>query len=439
MAGTLLFFQDKIPANSCGKWSAFGNSVSQVHHLLKSGRELIAQKDWGGAAKKFEEAAKHCEENAGYFLIARANLLAFYTNEKQGKAKQAIHLADRAERLLVAIPKEDRNYANAQRLLKGIRVRLARLRPLDPVVQSNLITPPPINEPIIPKAYRRVEKQPKQAIAQPVEQPKQAIPQPVEPQELARKSPESKPVEPKPLDPESPVEPKPLAPEPPARRPIAPTPQMAVRITSFPIGAEVTVNGEQKGVTPLVLKELKTGKHQIEVHKKSHNTKTRLIRLAPGARLALNFKLVRNKRNSHFERRKRLLARKIRKGPKRASRVILAAKPRKRANLRRSRNGKLGHLIVESRPDSMAVYINGSARGRTPLTIRKLHPGLHKVEVSFPDQTDKTQLYKVKIQPGKTSRLNVVMKGFTNKELARKPERVDLSRRSRRVPNYPPS
>lgn len=52
-----------------------------------------------------------------------------------------------------------------------------------------------------------------------------------------------------------------------------------LKITSDPIGAEVCINGELKGKTPLNIAGLKGGTHKVRITKEGYHTLTRDVRL----------------------------------------------------------------------------------------------------------------------------------------------------------------
>lgn len=364
--GILLAVGDRLPAGSCGRWFTFGNSASRVHYLLLDGRDLMAKQDWRGAAEKFAEAADHCPENAGYFAVGQASALASYSYEKAGEKDRAVQFGARAERVLSAVGKGDPNHGMAQFFLRDVRTRLAHLRPLHPVVQANLIPPPPFAGPMIPLAYRREGRQ------------------------WARRS------------------------------PIEPGRPGALRIESSPGHAAVSVDGSSKGRTPLVLSDLKPGRYWVVVTKQSHRTEHRIVRLAPGASLALSFELQPIGRERSPGASGSDLA-KRRARPEKSPVHLASESGKPRAGRPPQPDGAdFGRLIVESRPPAFDVAVDGVRRGKSPLVIEKVSPGLHAVEVGGGSPVYQSRAFEVEIRPGETFRLGadvvVLSKRISEKE-----------------------
>jgi len=74
-----------------------------------------------------------------------------------------------------------------------------------------------------------------------------------------------------------------VSPPPPTSDETAPLPTVgSLRVTSEPEGARVTVNGEQRGSTPLDLEELPFGVYEVGVELKGHEPQTREVALSAG-------------------------------------------------------------------------------------------------------------------------------------------------------------
>ncbi len=356
IAGILLAGQARLTAGSCERWIVLGNSVRRVQYLLRDGGKLLRKKNWVGAVMKYEEAAGYCEENVGYHTIGRASALASFSYEKIGNDEKALRFAERAERLLTQVPKGDRKYRRSQIFLKDVRARIVRLRPLHPIVQGGLVPPPPFTGPMIPLAYRRG---------------------------AARRV---------------------------ASRRVGPNLAGILRIESSPGRAAILFNGKRQGRTPVVLRGLGPGKYRLTIKKKAYRTQTRIVRLAPGAQLSLKFRLRRSARIHPPKSRETVSAR------RRSPPAKVSAKPKKRAARKKTpaappkpEVSKYGRLIVESIPPSMMVAVDGVLRGKSPLILDKVSPGLHRVEVGVGRQDGQTRNFKVEVRPGQTYRLHAAM------------------------------
>lgn len=148
-------------------------------------------------------------------------------------------------------------------------------------------------------------------------------------------------------------------PAPPAQ-PASPVPsakgQLLVR--SNPSGASVKVDGVDKGVTPLTLRDVEFGTRAIIVSRPGYTNESRTIAITA-------------------QRPSRSLDVRLAAAPavpaKRPAPVTAAPKPA----------AATGALLVESRPTGAAVQIDGVSRGTTPLAISDLPPGDYRVVLSM--------------------------------------------------------
>jgi hypothetical protein len=135
-------------------------------------------------------------------------------------------------------------------------------------------------------------------------------------------------------------------------------------VRSNPSGATVSVDGVQKGVTPLALRDLEFGTRNLTIAHSGYATETR--------RVVIN-----------SERPSRSLDVRL------AARAA-AAKPAGAVPPRPSTPATLGRpavttgaLLVDSRPGGAAVTINGKPSGTTPLTVEDLAPGDYRITITL--------------------------------------------------------
>ncbi|MGE3957054.1 MAG: PEGA domain-containing protein [Vicinamibacterales bacterium] len=126
-------------------------------------------------------------------------------------------------------------------------------------------------------------------------------------------------------------------------------------LASEPEGAQVTVDGEPAGTTPLTL-TLPAGAHRVEFSLKS-STRRQTINVVRGKETAVS--------------------------------INWNAKP-------------LGSLRVEARPTPARVLVDGKERGTVPLTIADLAVGTHTVQI---DSAEGSVRRKVEIAEGRTETL----------------------------------
>ena len=132
-------------------------------------------------------------------------------------------------------------------------------------------------------------------------------------------------------------------------------------VRSEPSGAAVSMDGVEKGVTPLALRDVEFGTRVITVAQRGYTTETRRVAIsASRPSRTMDVKLAATK--------------------------VAAPKPAapKRSEGGRSEAGTTGGLIVDSRPSGAAVTINGKASGTTPVTIDDLAPGEYRLVMTRP-------------------------------------------------------
>jgi hypothetical protein len=136
-------------------------------------------------------------------------------------------------------------------------------------------------------------------------------------------------------------------------------------VRSTPPGATVTVDGVEKGVTPLALRELDFRTHNITVARRGYVSESRRVVITSGRpSRSLDVRLS----ASASEPAAPKLA------PKRASERGIGKPPA---------SASTGALNVDSRPTGASVTINGRASGKTPLTL-DLPPGEYQVLMTMP-------------------------------------------------------
>lgn len=110
-----------------------------------------------------------------------------------------------------------------------------------------------------------------------------------------------------------------------------------VDCTSEPAGATVTVNGVERGVTPLELTNIPKGLATISLKLAGYQDETRELRLVPGDRQTLAVKM----------------------------------------------KGRPGKLSVVSSPEQARVFIDNDYQGKTPMTVASIAPGEHEIRIEL--------------------------------------------------------
>lgn len=117
-----------------------------------------------------------------------------------------------------------------------------------------------------------------------------------------------------------------------------------IRITTDPVGATVSLDGETGSPSPLLLANIKPGEHLITSQKEGFKTHRQTVTLIEGQRIALDINL----------------------------------------------EPLTGLLLVHTEPQGAEVSINGADRGQTPLLITDLTMDKHRIQLSLPGYITKT-------------------------------------------------
>ncbi|MEO7134861.1 MAG: PEGA domain-containing protein, partial [Vicinamibacterales bacterium] len=154
--------------------------------------------------------------------------------------------------------------------------------------------------------------------------------------------------------------------------PSAPSNSGRLLVRSTPSGASVSVDGVEKGVTPLALRELANGAINVTVTRRGYIPETRKV-VITSARPARSLDL-------------RLAAEAV--APPRPSTPATIGRPAAAAT-------STGSLIIDSRPTGAEVTINGKPRGNTPLTVNDLPPGDYSILMAMPGYRNFTTTVRV--------------------------------------------
>ncbi len=150
------------------------------------------------------------------------------------------------------------------------------------------------------------------------------------------------------------VPPAPARPEPrPAATPAAGAPGRLL-VRSTPSGAEVFLNGERRGVSPVAVRDLPLGAYTVRVVRPGFEPSQQRVVLEPGR-------------------------------PARALEVVLArAGAPATAAAASASTATTGSLLIESRPSGAQALVDGVDVGRTPVTVPAAAVGARAVRIQLP-------------------------------------------------------
>jgi hypothetical protein len=152
--------------------------------------------------------------------------------------------------------------------------------------------------------------------------------------------------------------------EPDARPPATLTGRLLIRST--PANADVTVNGQPRGKTPITMRDLPLGSYNIHIEHEGYEPDQRRVDLSARQTMsALSFSL----------------------------------KP-----VAAESGSGTGSLDVQSRPPGAQVFVNDRLVGRTPLSIRDMPAGPAAVRIEV--EGFRTWTTTVHIEAGKPARVN---------------------------------
>lgn len=165
-------------------------------------------------------------------------------------------------------------------------------------------------------------------------------------------------------------------------------------VRSSPSGATVTVDGAEKGVTPLALRDLDFGAHNVVIARRGSNSESRRVVITAGRpSRSIDVKL------SASTQPKPVSPKRSEGGPKPSTPATLRQAQGRPEQGRGTTIGKpaasTGGLNVDSRPSGASVTINGKASGKTPLTINDLRPGDYRILMTLPGYLNYTTTVRV--------------------------------------------
>ena len=154
-------------------------------------------------------------------------------------------------------------------------------------------------------------------------------------------------------------------------------------VRSTPAGADVMVDGQSRGVTPLTLRELPFGAHTIAVSHAGHDTRQQRVTLSER----------RPSRSIDFELHPTSTA-----GPETTATDSTTS-------TRSAPSGQAGSLQVASHPAGAQVFVDDNLIGTTPLLIPNVAAGSRRLRIDLSGYKAWTK--SVQIEPSERSRVSV--------------------------------
>ena len=159
-------------------------------------------------------------------------------------------------------------------------------------------------------------------------------------------------------------------------------------IHSTPAGATVTIDGVERGTTPVAVRGLDLGVRRVGVSRPGYQAAERLVTLTeerPSRTLDVDLVSI--------------------------ARASASAAPAARSPLR-SPVAINGSLVVDSRPAGASVTVDGRPAGRTPVTLTGLAPGRRTVRIERPGY--RTVTTTVDVKAGERARVAARLEGGSN-------------------------
>ena len=154
-----------------------------------------------------------------------------------------------------------------------------------------------------------------------------------------------------------------------------PPPNGSIAIASIPSGADVFIDGTQRGITPAVFPELLPGNHEVTLSFKGYDDWSHIVSVGSGHTAAINAELD-------------------------ATEEIT------------------GSLAVITDPPGVEIYFDGDFKGVSPVTIPGLSAGTHTVLLTLQEYADNTT--NISITAGQTRKYTAVL------QKVYKPPAIDL-------------
>ncbi len=167
-------------------------------------------------------------------------------------------------------------------------------------------------------------------------------------------------------------------------------------------GAEVFINGEKRGLTPLIINQLRSGEHEVRVVKTMYLPNSKKITIAEGQTYNENITLqanfanvtlnaagdiyINDERKAAGQWKGRLLPGnykvEVKKASHRPSLATLSLKAGEDKTVPLQAPTPIyGSLDITSTPSAADIYVDGQATGQqTPYLMNKLLIGQHEVE-----------------------------------------------------------
>ena len=150
-----------------------------------------------------------------------------------------------------------------------------------------------------------------------------------------------------------------------------PSPQVGwLLVRTSPPGATVAVEGVDRGLTPLSLRDVPYGVHRVEIRAPGYEPQTREVTVSAEATVAA----IRVELAPASGQRAAVAP-----SPEQAERAPLAVPVPADADV--AADGTVGSVLVESRPPGARVVIDGEPAGTTPIVVTDLPPGRREVRI----------------------------------------------------------
>jgi len=219
-------------------------------------------------------------------------------------------------------------------------------------------------------------------------------------------------------------------------------PTGSISISSTPSGAKVYLDGVYKGTTPLSLENVVSKSHTVRVVKEGYKEETKAVSLGAGEAINLNIQLKRLTGSISVSSSPSGASVYLNGLYKGVTPITLTDVPIGTYSIKLTKSGYgdvtktisvsagkttyvsetltgYGSLSISSNPSGASVYLDGSYKGETPLSISNIVEGVHSIKLTKSGYGDVTKT--ISVSAGKTTYVSETLTGYGSLSISSNP------------------